>query len=99
LTQPSRAFLGLGFSNRRLNQRGVNTRWVHSDVRHLAVTDGAMIATFVAIAQFARFGTDQTTFPPRILGVPAQPSQILAWFFRNRSRGFRPMWRTGISTL
>ena len=70
----------------------VRSDWARGYVRRLAVTDASVIVSSVAIAQFARFGTDPTTFHSESVvysytGVSAV--LILAWFsalvlFRSR---------------
>lgn len=72
----------------------VRSDWARGYVRRLAVTDASVIVSSVAIAQFARFGTDPATFDSESVvysytGVSAV--LILAWFsalviFRSREQ-------------
>ena len=74
------------------NGESVKSGWAPSYVRRLAVTDAAVIVTSVAIAQFARFGTDPATLPSEVLMysyTAVSAVLIFAWFtalilFRSR---------------
>jgi exopolysaccharide biosynthesis polyprenyl glycosylphosphotransferase len=62
---------------------GVKSCWRQTYVRRLAVTDAAVIVTSVAIAQFARFGTDPATLTSEVLMhsyTAVSSALIFAWF-------------------
>ena len=71
---------------------GVKSGWARTYVRRLALTDAGAIVSSVAIAQFARFGTDPATFRSEVLVysyTAISAALILAWFsalFLFRSR-------------
>jgi exopolysaccharide biosynthesis polyprenyl glycosylphosphotransferase len=81
---------------------GVSTGWASSHGRRLAVTDAAVIVTSVAIAQFARFGTDRATFRSEVLVysyTAVSAVLILSWFsvlVLFRSREPRVVVSTGV---
>jgi hypothetical protein len=71
---------------------GIKSSWASRQSRRLTATDAAVIITSVAIAQFARFGTDPATFRSEVLVysyTAVSAVLILAWFsvlvlFRSR---------------
>jgi hypothetical protein len=72
----------------------VRSGWARSYVRRLAVTDAGVIVISVAIAHFARFGTDPSTLPSEVSVysyAAVLAVLIIAWFsradlFRSRER-------------
>ena len=83
-------------------REGINSSWASGYVHRLALTDAAVIITSVAIAQFARFGTDPATFRSEVLVYSYTAVSALlipAWFsvlVLFRSREPRVVVSTGV---